>query len=112
LLNKAYFTLLKPLPRVLYILELHGLAISEDTIEMDPEFLMEVMELNERIGDASDKEIQQIEKEVHAIIESKVEALAQVMKQKDYVKARDITIKLKYYDNVESKVKTFYRDRM
>ena len=55
-LNAAYFTLLKPLSRGLYLLELHGEALEEGTVEMDSDFLMEIMDLNEQIAEANDKE--------------------------------------------------------
>lgn len=112
LLNKAYFTLLKPLSRALYILNLHGLAIDEDSRDMSGEFLMEVLELNERIGEGSTEDIKEIEKEINSKIDSCVALLGEAFSQKNYAKARDIAIRMKYYVNVESKVKTFYRDRM
>ncbi|KAK7116242.1 hypothetical protein V1264_001959 [Littorina saxatilis] len=112
LLNKAYFTLLKPLTRALYLLEIHGYTIEEDNNDINPEFLMEVLELNERIGEASSEEIQEIESEISSKIQENVKQLSSAFTAEDFKKARDIAVKMRYYVNVEAKVKTFYRDRM
>ncbi|KAG7258455.1 hypothetical protein CRUP_024194 [Coryphaenoides rupestris] len=53
MLNTAYRTLLKPLSRGLYMLELQGMPIEEGTISAaDPALLMELMEVNEAVEEA------------------------------------------------------------
>ncbi|XP_007946181.2 iron-sulfur cluster co-chaperone protein HscB [Orycteropus afer afer] len=53
LVNDAYKTLLAPLSRGLYLLKLHGIEIPEGTdYEMDKQFLMEIMEINEKLAEA------------------------------------------------------------
>lgn len=53
LVNDAYKTLLAPLSRGLYLLKLHGIEIPEGTDhEMDSQFLMEIMEINEKLAEA------------------------------------------------------------
>nr|KAG5699558.1 hypothetical protein BaRGS_033754 [Batillaria attramentaria] len=112
LLNKAYFTLLKPLSRALYLLELHGYEIEEGTTDINPEFLMEILDLNERIGESNTEDIEEIEKEIANKIEENTERLSAAFAADDLEKAQEIAVRLKYYVNVESKVKAFYRDRM
>lgn len=112
LLNKAYFTLLKPLPRAIYILKLHGHEIGEGTTDMNPEFLMEILELNERIGESNTEDIEEIENEIASKIEENTKLLSDTFAAADFDKAQEIAVRLRYYVNVQSKVKAFYRDRM
>lgn len=56
MVNKAYATLLNPLERGLYILSLHNISIEEGSMEVDKEFLMEIMERNEEIENETDPE--------------------------------------------------------
>ncbi|XP_008191980.2 iron-sulfur cluster co-chaperone protein HscB [Tribolium castaneum] len=50
LVNKAYNTLQTPLKRAIHLLHLKGAVIDEDQRVEDPEFLMEIMELNEEVS--------------------------------------------------------------
>jgi DnaJ-domain-containing protein 1 len=55
LLNQAYKTLGSPLERGLYLLEIQGHPLSDEgEIIMKPEFLSEIMEINEEIHEAED----------------------------------------------------------
>lgn len=47
--NKAYKTLLTPIKRAEYMLELRGITIPEDNSTLDKEFLLEIMERNEEV---------------------------------------------------------------
>lgn len=49
LINKAYKTLLAPIDRAVYMLELRGVKIPEDNTAVDKEFLFEMMERNEEV---------------------------------------------------------------
>lgn len=44
--------MMHPLKRGLYMLQLEGISISEETTNLNPEFLMEIMERNEEIENA------------------------------------------------------------
>lgn len=52
IINKAYKTLSHPFTTIQYILELNGLVEAEEKYNLPHDFLMEMMELNEALGDA------------------------------------------------------------
>lgn len=57
LINEAYQTLADDLSRAVYLLSLNGISTDEETdTRMDPEFLMEQMELRESLEDARQSE--------------------------------------------------------
>lgn len=49
LVNKAYDALLKPVPRALYLMKLNGISLEELDVQLDEEFLLDVMDINEEI---------------------------------------------------------------
>lgn len=49
LVNKAYSVLQSPLKRAMYLLSMKGENIQEDQKIENPEFLMEIMEINEEV---------------------------------------------------------------
>jgi molecular chaperone HscB len=51
-INKAYLVLQNPTATLEYLLTEQGLLTQEEKYQLSPEFLMEVMELNEQITDA------------------------------------------------------------
>ncbi|XP_048957716.1 iron-sulfur cluster co-chaperone protein HscB isoform X1 [Canis lupus dingo] len=69
LVNDAYKTLLAPLSRGLYLLKLHGVEIPEGTdYKMDRQFLMEIMEINEKLAEAQSEAAM---KEIESIVRAK-----------------------------------------
>ncbi|HVT85809.1 MAG TPA: Fe-S protein assembly co-chaperone HscB [Chitinophagaceae bacterium] len=54
LLNKAYKTFQNPDETIKYVLQLKGLLEEEEKYELPPDFLMEVLEINEQLMDAED----------------------------------------------------------
>ena len=115
-LNKAYFTLLKPLSRGLYMLSLHGHSIEESDIQAEPAFLMEIMELNEDLVEADSLEKVQEIREANSInIDKHIKLTSEAFKKEDFEEAKRHLTKLKYYSNVEDKAKELellYMDKM
>ena len=108
-INEGYQVLKDPLARGRYLLELRGIELDDMSTAFDNTFLMEQMELRERLGDVKDssnphQQLKEITSDISArageivenmaslFIENKVEALNQ---------ARDLTRKLQFFRRLE-----------
>ncbi|XP_058549132.1 iron-sulfur cluster co-chaperone protein HscB isoform X1 [Neofelis nebulosa] len=107
LVNDAYKTLLAPLSRGLYLLKLHGVEIAEGTdYAMDQQFLMEIMEINEKLAEAqSEAAMKEIESIVRAKQKELSDNVSKAFEQDDFEKAKEILTKMRYFSNVEEKIK-------
>ncbi|XP_060048906.1 iron-sulfur cluster co-chaperone protein HscB isoform X1 [Erinaceus europaeus] len=107
LLNDAYKTLLAPLSRGLYLLKLQGVEIPEGTDhEVDQQFLMEIMEISEKLEEApSVVGMEEIESAVRAKQKELTDSVSRAFEQGDFEKAKTILTKMKYFANVEEKIK-------
>ncbi|XP_078238006.1 iron-sulfur cluster co-chaperone protein HscB [Pogona vitticeps] len=107
LVNKAYRTLLSPLSRGLYLLELNGVELEPGTDpQADPEFLSEVMEVNEKLLEAeSEAKIEDVENFIAAKQEELVQGVSRAFDEGDLQGAKTLLAKMKYFANLEEKVK-------
>ncbi|XP_038059203.1 iron-sulfur cluster co-chaperone protein HscB-like [Patiria miniata] len=104
--NKAYSTLLKPLSRGLYLLELNGLTIEEGDSGIEAEFLMEVMDTNETLAETEEEAtVRRIGEENAVKLEFFLKNLSQAFSERNYPLAREILMRLKYFSNIDDKVK-------
>ena len=112
MINNAYFTLLKPLSRGLYLLELHGQTLEEGTVKMDNDFLMEIMELNEQIIEADTEEtVIQLGKDNELMLRKMEKRLSEAFKEDNVTYAKEILQEMKYYDNLDRKIKELEREQ-
>ncbi|KAF7665553.1 hypothetical protein LDENG_00137940 [Lucifuga dentata] len=107
LVNKAYRTLLKPLSRGLYMLELEGMHIEEGAESgADVKFLMALMEINEALDEAQTVEeasdIGQYTKEKLADLTEQIDA---ALRKGELQAAKALLTQMKYFANIEEKVK-------
>lgn len=108
IVNKAYETLLRPLPRALYLLEKAGVGDVEESASLeDPELLMEVMEMQEALSEAEDQATvdavgEQNDAHVADVLGQLDEAFAQSPPDMDRVKA--LAIQLRYWTNIAKAV--------
>ncbi|KAH3840991.1 hypothetical protein DPMN_114449 [Dreissena polymorpha] len=113
-INKAYFTLLKPLSRGLYLLELQGNPVDEKNTSVDPEFLMEIMEINEDVIEVASKSV--VLTEIENVNRSKMDAciklISKAFKEDDILVAKEQLVKLKYYSKVDDTIKDVHRSKM
>lgn len=109
--NTAYFSLLKPLPRAHYLLERRGAPIEEENTAVDQQFLMEVMEVNEDIMDADTPDaLQPIQVSNNGNINKCVSQISKAFHDDDIEKAKEWTMKLKYYSNINDKITNIYQE--
>lgn len=107
LVNEAYQTLLKPLTRGLYLLNLNGIPITEDEASStDTKFLALVMDKYEEIS-SSEKKLKEIKKENNGDLEKSVKKVSKAFERGDLETARKEVVKLKYF----SKIDEFIKDR-
>ncbi|XP_041361435.1 iron-sulfur cluster co-chaperone protein HscB-like [Gigantopelta aegis] len=113
LINKAYTTLSKPLPRAIYLLDLHNHSITEEEEVRNLEFLNEIMELNEALAEATQvEEVDSLEKKVLEQLELTLKKMSEAFRRHDYKSAKPNVVKYQYYINVRDKIKQYYRQLM
>ncbi|XP_041079975.1 iron-sulfur cluster co-chaperone protein HscB [Polyodon spathula] len=108
LVNKAYRTLLGPLSRGLYMLKLQGLQLEEASTDfaMEPQFLYEIMEINERLAATQrEEETSEIGHCVQDRLQELIRDVSESFSKGDLKKAKMLLAKMKYFVNVEDKVK-------
>jgi molecular chaperone HscB len=89
--NKAFKTFKNEDDTIKYVLQLKGLLEEEEKYQLPPDFLMEVMELNENLSDDSEALIEQFSKDIYAGVKDIIEnyddsnvATAELLKVKEY----------------------------
>ncbi|NXN24974.1 HSC20 protein, partial [Nycticryphes semicollaris] len=107
LINKAYRTLLNPLSRGLYLLELNGVEPAQETdSDADSAFLMEIMEMNEKLAEPKNEDsLQEIETLIKVKQEELTEEVTAAFERGDLQEAKKLLAKMKYFANLEDKLK-------
>uniref|UniRef100_A0A8D0KRD6 HscB mitochondrial iron-sulfur cluster cochaperone n=1 Tax=Strix occidentalis caurina TaxID=311401 RepID=A0A8D0KRD6_STROC len=107
LINKAYQTLLNPLSRGLYLLELNGVEPAQETdCDADSEFLMEIMEINEKLAEPKNEgTLEEIETLIQVKQEELTKEVTAAFERGDLQEAKKFLAKMKYFANLEDKVK-------
>ncbi|XP_045682817.1 iron-sulfur cluster co-chaperone protein HscB isoform X2 [Phyllostomus hastatus] len=88
-------------------LKLHGVEIPEGTdYKMDRQFLMDIMDINEKLAEAQTEAAM---KEIECIVRAKqkelTDSVSRAFEQDDFEKAKEILTKMRYFSNVEEKIK-------
>ena len=100
-INLAYKVLADDMSRIKHILELNDIMIDEGKQMLSPDFLMEMMELNEELDEDSPARVAQLEKELYAevskIIENYDEATTP---REDLLKIKDYYFRKKYLQRI------------
>jgi molecular chaperone HscB len=104
--NKAFQTLKDPLKRSHYLLKLYDYEITEHTRLNDPDFLLQVMEIQEEI--VQGQGLREMQKENDQRIQKSIEILSDLFDVKqDYKMAQKEAIKLNYYYTITKLIQDF-----
>ncbi|CAK1590187.1 unnamed protein product [Parnassius mnemosyne] len=111
LVNEAYKTLLEPLSRGIYMLQLRGKEIPENT-ELDQQFLMMIMEKNEEVENAeTEEEIMKLNKENKAIIKDLQKKLSLAFFDGDLKMVTKLLSQMKYYTSIDNQIQAVIRNK-
>ncbi|NXW64874.1 HSC20 protein, partial [Eurystomus gularis] len=107
LINKAYRTLRNPLSRGLYLLELRGVEPAQETdCDADPVFLTEIMEINEKLAEPENEDsLEEIETLIKVKQEELTKEVTAAFETDDLQEAKKLLAKMKYFANLEDKLK-------
>ena len=95
----------KPLPRALYLLDLVGFPLEEEGgVEVAPEFLMEVMELNEELAEAGAADVKIIAEVVKNKLEEYIETVEVLFANGEFSLARKEVAHMKYYASLLDRI--------
>uniref|UniRef100_H2ZBV1 Co-chaperone HscB C-terminal oligomerisation domain-containing protein n=1 Tax=Ciona savignyi TaxID=51511 RepID=H2ZBV1_CIOSA len=87
------------------MLKLQGIHLGEDVTADDPDFLMEIMEINEEVADASIDQLKEIQSSIKAILSKLTLQIAREFHDNNFEMAKQHLIKFKYYNNIDEKLK-------
>jgi molecular chaperone HscB len=112
--NEAYRTLKDPVQRGRHLLELHGVDVAFETnTQMPPEFLMQQMELRERLEEATERKdataLDELRRELVASKRALERDIAAAIDAKsDYAGAAGLVRKLMFLDKLDAEVDAAY----
>lgn len=112
-LNKAYKTLSNEQETIKYLLTWKGLLQEAEKYELPPDFLMEMLELNEEAaaaGDAAEKKkiaesIKQVEEEIYEPVQNIIQDYREgVTSEKELLQVKDYYFKKKYLERLQQQL--------
>jgi molecular chaperone HscB len=110
-LNKAFKTFQNPDDTIKYVLQLKGLLEEEEKYQLPPDFLMEVLEINEKLMDAEDdielklnlqSAINNLQSEIYAPVKNAIEHYQDgVTTEKELLQVKEYYYKKKYLHRIQ-----------
>jgi molecular chaperone HscB len=113
LLNKAWKTFQNPDATIKYVLQEKGVLIEEEKYELPPDFLMEVLEINEQLMDAGDavgtrqfsSVISQLSSQIYEPVKEIIESYQDgVTTEKELLQVKEYYYKKKYLDRIHQQM--------
>lgn len=117
LVNKGYKILQNPDETIKYVLQLKGLLQEEEKFELDPQFLMEVMDINEELMelemDENQEQLMNVEQKANRLMGKIYEDVAPVMDsyqdgvttEEELLRVKDFYFQQKYLQRILDKIR-------
>ncbi|XP_054144940.1 iron-sulfur cluster co-chaperone protein HscB isoform X2 [Melozone crissalis] len=87
-------------------LELNGVEPAKETdCDADSAFLMEVMEINEKLAESKNKDLEEVETSIKVKQEELTREVTAAFERDDLQEAKKLLGKMKYFANLEDKLK-------
>jgi molecular chaperone HscB len=113
-LNKAFKTFQDPDSTIKYVLQLKGLLEEEEKYQLPPDFLMEVLEINEKLMDASDDQeiklnlqssIDNLQSTIYGPVKEAIENYKDgVTTEKELLQVKEYYYKKKYLHRIQKEL--------
>ncbi len=108
MINKAFKTFKDPDETIKYVLQLKGLLQEEEKYELPPEFLMEMMELNEALMDDDILNIEEVETKIFKVQKSLYDEVQNIFEgysddtttEAQLIQVKDYYYKKKYLNRI------------
>lgn len=110
-LNKAFKTFQHPDDTIKYVLQLKGLLEEEEKYQLPPDFLMEVLDINEKLMDAEDdteirlnlqSAILNLQSEIYAPVKQIIEHYQDgITTEKELLQVKEYYYKKKYLNRIQ-----------
>ncbi len=110
LLNKAWKTFQNPDETVKYVLQLKGLLQEDEKYELPPDFLMEVMEINEQLMDGGNRaalatKIKDLQSGIYEPVKNYIENYTEgITTEKELLQVKEYYYKKKYTDRIKKEL--------
>ena len=115
-MNKGYRALQSSISRALYLLELNGIHLNQESTESGAndddmekaekqKILMLVLELNEQLDEVDSREkLEELQKSVNVLMEPLEKYIEEAFEKKDLKLALKLVTKMKYFQNVDERL--------
>jgi molecular chaperone HscB len=109
MINKAFKTFQNPDETIQYVLLLKGLMQEEEKYELPPDFLMEMMELNEQLTDTGtvpEESLSAIEANLYAGVSDIIENYHEgITPSEEILRVKDYYYKKKYLQRIRERIR-------
>ena len=110
LLNKAWNVFQQPDQTIAYVLNLKGLLEEQEKFQLDPDFLMEMMDINEAIAEndparqtSLNERLQELQQEIYAPVKKNIEDYQEgATTEAELLKVKAYYFQKKYLDRIFS----------